>query len=125
MSPTASANLSGLWLARRKNKHCSAAGKTNVRVPHIPDFLSRLLGSAYFMRLFLKKGARAVMSSSAYRKFGVSRSFFPRCGIPRLSTSSADWEGNDSALQQWYPTSREKRARYGAPGDWLLGGALG
>src|SRR5258708_33267302 len=35
------------------------------------------------MRLSLKKGAHAVMSRAAYRKFGASRSFFARCGIPR------------------------------------------
>src|ERR1700722_10501719 len=59
---------------------------TNLRVSHIPDFLSNLLGSAHFMRLSLEKGARAVLSRAAYRKFGVSRSFFARCGIPQLST---------------------------------------
>ena len=40
------------------------------------------------MRLSLKKGAHAALSSAAYRKFGASRSFFARCGIPRLSTFS-------------------------------------
>jgi triphosphoribosyl-dephospho-CoA synthase len=33
-----------------------------------------------------KKGAHADLSRAAYRKFGVSRSFFARCGIPRTST---------------------------------------
>jgi hypothetical protein len=36
------------------------------------------------MRLSLKKGAHAVLSRAAYRKFGASRSFFARCGIPQL-----------------------------------------
>jgi triphosphoribosyl-dephospho-CoA synthase len=33
-----------------------------------------------------EKGAHADLSRVAYRKFGVSRSFFARCGIPRTST---------------------------------------
>jgi hypothetical protein len=36
-------------------------------VPHIPDFLCSL------MRLSLKRGAHAVLSRAAYRKFGASR----------------------------------------------------
>jgi hypothetical protein len=31
----------------------------------------------------LKKGAHAGVSGAAYRKFGASRSFFARCGIPQ------------------------------------------
>ena len=52
------------------------------QVPHIPDFLLNLMGSTNFMRLSLKKGAHAALSSTVYRKFGASRSFFARCGIP-------------------------------------------
>src|SRR5271165_1281927 len=40
------------------------------------------------MRLSLMKGAHAVLSRAAYRKFGASRSFFARCGIPQALTSS-------------------------------------
>ena len=40
------------------------------------------------MRLSLKKGAHAVLSRAADRKFGASRSFFARCGIPLASPSS-------------------------------------
>src|ERR1700722_11387829 len=40
------------------------------------------------MRLSPMKGAHAALSGAAYRKFGVSRSFFARCGIPTPSTSS-------------------------------------
>jgi hypothetical protein len=40
------------------------------------------------MRLSLKKGAHAVLSRAAYRKFGASRSFFARCGIPQVYPSS-------------------------------------
>jgi hypothetical protein len=58
------------------------------RVPHIPDFLCSFVGSLHFMRLSLKKGAHAVLSRAAYRKFGASRSFFARCGIPPPSPSS-------------------------------------
>jgi|SRR5580658_4802015 hypothetical protein len=49
-----------------------------------PDFLWSFVGSLNFMRLSLKRGPHAVLSRAAYRKFGVSRSFFARCGIPRL-----------------------------------------
>src|ERR1700679_3653325 len=38
------------------------------------------------MRLSLKKGAHAVLSSAACRKFGASRSFYARCGIPQFPT---------------------------------------
>jgi hypothetical protein len=55
--------------------------------PH-PRFPVWLRGSLNFMRPSLKKGARAVVSRVAYRKFGASRSFFARCGIPQLSPSS-------------------------------------
>jgi hypothetical protein len=51
-------------------------------VPHIPDFLCSFL---HLMRLSLKKGAHAVLSRAAYRKFGASRSFFARCGILQVS----------------------------------------
>jgi hypothetical protein len=43
-------------------------------VPHIPDFLLNLLGSAKFMRLSLEKGALAVLSSATCRN--------ARCGPP-------------------------------------------
>ena len=59
------------------------------RVPHIPDFLRCFVGSLNFMRLSLKKGAHAALSSAAYRKFGVSRLFFARCGIPLLCPCNA------------------------------------
>src|SRR5580658_3645864 len=62
--------------------------RNNNRVPHIPDFLCSFVGSLHFMRLSLKKGAHAVLSRAAYRKFGASRSFFARCGIPPPSPSS-------------------------------------
>jgi hypothetical protein len=62
--------------------------RTHRRVPHIPDFLWSFVGSLNFMRLSLMKGAHAVLSRTAYRKFGVSRSFFARCGIPQAYPSS-------------------------------------
>jgi hypothetical protein len=55
--------------------------------PH-PDFLCSFVGSLNFMRLSLKRAAHAVLSRDAYRKFGASRSFFARCGIPRASPSN-------------------------------------
>jgi hypothetical protein len=57
-------------------------------VPHIPDFLWSFVGSRNFMRLSLKRAAHAVLSRAAYRKFGASRSFFARCGIPQVFPSS-------------------------------------
>jgi hypothetical protein len=54
-------------------------------VPHTPDFLWSFVGSLNFMRLSLKKRAHTVLSRAAYRKFGASRSFFARCGIPQRS----------------------------------------
>jgi hypothetical protein len=65
-------------------------------VPHTPDFLCSFVGSLNFMRPSLKKGAHAVLSRAAYRKFGVSRSFFARCGIPRLFAP-------DFSQQQLFP----------------------
>jgi hypothetical protein len=53
-------------------------------VTHTPDFLWSFVGSLNFMRLSLKRAAHAVLSRAAYRKFGATRSFFARCGIPRL-----------------------------------------
>jgi hypothetical protein len=44
-------------------------------------------GSLNFMRLSLERAAQAVLSRAAYRKFGASRSFFARCGIPQASFS--------------------------------------
>ena len=86
------------------------------RVPHIPDFLSRFVGSANSMRLSLQKGAHAVLSGAAYRKFGASRSFFARCGIPLTFLLTLDASDALGDQNWWYPTSREKRARCGAPG---------
>src|SRR5258708_37127226 len=54
----------------------------------------------------------------------LSRSFFARCGIPRTSTSCsrrmnpklrASRGLEVTKIGLWYPTSREKRARYGGP----------
>ena len=70
------------------------------RVPHIPDFLGSLAGSASFMRLSLKKGAYAVMSRAAYRKFGASRSFFARCGIPLMLTLSVSDDSRVSGIRR-------------------------
>src|SRR5277367_519093 len=65
-----------------------------ARVPHIPDFLCGFVGAANSIRLSLKKGAHAVVSRAAYRKFGVSRSFFARCGRPRTLTVFQTLERN-------------------------------
>jgi len=52
-------------------------------VPHISDFLWSVVGSLDFMRLSFKKGAHAVPSRAAYRKFGVSRSLLRDVGFHR------------------------------------------
>jgi hypothetical protein len=50
--------------------------QTNRRVPHTPDFLCSFVGSLNFLRLSLNKGAHAVLSRAAYRKFwGISLVF--------------------------------------------------
>ena len=74
-----------LWLVKLRLR---LYPRTRRRVPHIPDFLWSFVGSLNFMRLSLKKGAHAVLSRAAYRKFGASRSFFARCGMPQTSPSS-------------------------------------
>ena len=44
------------------------------------------------MRLSFKKGAHAALPRAACRKFGVSRSFFARCGRPQISSFLSPWE---------------------------------
>src|SRR5271154_3054825 len=71
----------------------------------IPDFLWSFVGSLNFMRLSLKKGAHADLSRAAYRKFGASRSFFARCGIPQASPSSLP---RSSQLHTGAPCSHQR-----------------
>jgi hypothetical protein len=47
------------------------------------------VGSLNFMRLSLMKGAHAVLSRAAYRKFGGSRSFSRDVGYRRLPLKPA------------------------------------
>jgi hypothetical protein len=77
---------------------CSLYLRHKRRVPHTPDFLCSFVGSLNWMRLSLKKGAHAVLSRATYRKFGVSRSFFARCGIPQVSPSSLLRESQKQGL---------------------------
>jgi hypothetical protein len=67
----------------RTNAPLALYPRDNHRVPHTPDFLWSFVSSLNFMRLSLMKGTHAVLSRAAYRKFGASRSFFARCGIPQ------------------------------------------
>jgi hypothetical protein len=53
---------------------------------------------------------------SILQEIRVSRSFFARCGIPQSYTQNRSSPPRACGQHQWYPTSREKRARYGAPG---------
>jgi hypothetical protein len=82
-----------------------ALSRTNRRVPHTPDFLCSFVDSRVFMRLSLKRAAQAVPSKAAYRKFGASRSFFARCGIPKLSPSSLS---RSSQLRRGAPRSHQR-----------------
>jgi hypothetical protein len=58
-------------------------------VPHTPDFLCSFVGSLNFMRLSLKRGAHAILSRAAYRKFGASRSFSRDVGYHRSSPQAS------------------------------------
>jgi hypothetical protein len=81
------------------------------RVPHTPDFLCSVVGSLHFMRPSLKKGAHVVLSRAVYRKFGASRSFFARCGIPLHSPSSLR---RIPRLRGGYPSVLEEAMHTGA-----------
>jgi hypothetical protein len=98
--------------------------------PYPPDFLLGLVRSTHFMRLSLQKAAHATMGGAAYRKSGSERALCARCGIPRTSTVrpkdpsrlGVSTRGRKMTRRaQWYPTSDQKRVRYGAPGVHLLG----
>jgi hypothetical protein len=47
--------------------------------------------------------------------WAIPRSFFARYGIPPMLTLSASDGSKVRGKEQWNPTSREKRARHGAP----------
>jgi hypothetical protein len=51
----------------------------------------------------------------------ISRSFFARYGIPLMLTASSCRRRAVLRIGLWYPTSREKRARYGTPFDLWRG----
>ena len=93
-----------------------AIAPPRTRVPHIPDFLWSSVGSANFMRLSLKKGAQVVLSGAACRKFGVSRSFFARCGGRPLVAPLP--LGRMPVAVQWNPISRKTSEIWGNPGSW-------
>src|ERR1700677_2540855 len=68
------------------------------------------------MRLSLMKAAHVAPFGTAYRKYGYLPDF-GRCGIPRLSTAHPPLATPFTLRGRglWNPTSREKRARCGAP----------
>ena len=101
----------GLELEGHGSSVRESSPRNNRRVPHTPDFLCSFVGSLKFLRLSLKKGAHAVLSRAAYRKFGASRSFFARCGIPLLSPSSP----KGTQLRPTSQTGPDKQLRRGAP----------
>src|ERR1700689_614235 len=73
-----------------------------------------------FMRLSSMKAAHVAVGWCCVQEIRVSRTFFARCGRrrPRPATFEGLKDGRSAAV---YPTSREKRARYGAPFDWRSG----
>jgi hypothetical protein len=73
--------------------------------------------SANFMRLSLEKGAHAVFAKAACRKFGASRSFFARCGIPQVQTLSVDSEPNALGVERsCIPHLAKNERDVGGPG---------
>ena len=86
-------------------------------VPHIPDFLRGSVASMNFMRPSLTKGAHAVLSRAACRKFGVSRSFFARCGIPQSQTSNSP-DPNNADLTGRVPHVRQSVLRISCRAFW-------
>src|ERR1700683_2462971 len=61
------------------------------------------------------KAAHVAVAWCRVQEIRASRSFFERCGIPPMLTASASDESRVRGKEPWNPTSREKRARYGAP----------
>ena len=56
---------------------------------HTPDLLCSFVGSLYLLRLSLKKGAYAVLSRAAYRKFGHLARFREMWDTTELARSFA------------------------------------
>src|ERR1700683_98647 len=67
-----------------------------------------------FMRLSSMKAAHVAVAWCRVQEIRASRSFFARCGIPPMLTASTSNESRVRGKELWNPTSREKRARYGA-----------
>jgi hypothetical protein len=91
-----------------------AAGGKKLQVPRLPpDFLSDLVASANFVRLSLKKAAYVAVDESSI----VGNPEFARDDKGRVGASMGIWLVDERVRgkEQWYPTSREKRARCGAP----------
>jgi hypothetical protein len=66
---------------RNKTRPRTLSPLQSLGAPH-PRFPVEFRGFTELHRLSLKRGAHTVLSRAAYRKFGASRSFFARCGIP-------------------------------------------
>jgi hypothetical protein len=84
-------------------------------VPHIPDFLWSFVGSLNFMRLSLKeRRTRSPVQSCVQEIRGISLVFGEMWDstalTPKLFTPNQQLRSTFVS-----PTSREKRARYGAP----------
>jgi hypothetical protein len=72
-----------------------------------------------FMRLSLKKGAQAILSNGSVQEIrGISLVFCEMWDTTALYLRLFHCTGNEYQ-GSWYPTSRKKRARYGAPMDLL------
>ena len=81
--------------------------------PISPDFLWGSMGTDELHAVLLKENRTRCTGWGCVQEIRVSRSFFARCGIPLHS----DWYPSrfKRGDQRSPPTSREKRARYGAP----------
>jgi hypothetical protein len=87
-------------------------------VPHAPEFPVGLVGTEKHYAVLLNETARANAGWGYVQEIRVSHSFFARCGI-HGSIPLALFPYHCSGTRPAYPTSREKRARYGAPiGPW-------
>jgi len=76
------------------------------------------MGSSHFMRLSLKKGAFAALSRAAYRKFGASRSFFARCGMPRVFLQDFPGRKNSWSRAVVFHISRKTSEMWGTHRGW-------
>jgi hypothetical protein len=74
MSPSCFEGVA-IFMKENRSRQGTVGIATTEGCPTSPISCEAQWGSATFMRLSLKKGAHAVLSSAACRKFGTSRSW--------------------------------------------------